>query len=370
MDDSPETNVAAAALDTIKPIKEVLDAEAFVPADVIELARWTAEYYAAGPGDTITAVLPPKARGGRADAHKTMRVAAITVAGLEALASGDLTPKQRDALALLAAAPAGMPTPELAARGVTADAVSRLVRAGFVSVRQDRVDRDPFGASSLQVAAADPERRLTAEQAAAFARLRALADSRRFHVALVHGVTGSGKTELYLRLSAAVRESGRRVLMLVPEIALTPVMVARVPRNVRRARRRAAQRALRRRAARPVAAHPPRRHRRRRRHAVGGVRAARARRPDHRGRRARRLVQAGREPALSRPRRGHRPRTARAGRWWCSGRRRPRWRAATTRAPDATSASCSNAACSIARWRRSPWWTCAKSSRRPGPTWC
>ena len=226
MDDAPGAEIDAGALTSIKPIREVLDAAAFVPAEVVKLARWTAEYYAAGPGDTITAVLPPKARGGRADAHKTMRVAAITVAGIEALASAKLTSKQRDALALLAAAPAGVPTPELAARGVAADAVSRLVRAGFVSVRQDRVDRDPFDAASLRMAAADPERRLTAEQEEALARLRTLAESRRFHVALVHGVTGSGKTELYLRLAAAVRESGRSVLMLVPEIALTPVMVA------------------------------------------------------------------------------------------------------------------------------------------------
>jgi primosomal protein N' (replication factor Y) (superfamily II helicase) len=223
--DAPDANAADAQLKDIKPIREILDAHAFVPAAVIDLARWTAEYYAAGPGDTITAVLPPKARGGRVDAHKTLRVAAITVAGIEALASGTLTPKQRDALTLLAAAPSGVPTPELAARGVAADAVSRLVRTGFVSVRQDRVDRDPFDAAAIQVAAADPLRQLTTEQASAFTRLLTLAESRRFHVALVHGVTGSGKTEIYLRLSAAVRRSGRSVLMLVPEIALTPVMV-------------------------------------------------------------------------------------------------------------------------------------------------
>src|SRR6185295_16877273 len=67
----------------IKPIRELLDAGAFIPPDVVDLAIWTAEYYAAGSGETITAVLPPKARGGRADAHKTMRVAAITAAGLD-----------------------------------------------------------------------------------------------------------------------------------------------------------------------------------------------------------------------------------------------------------------------------------------------
>ena len=104
--------------------------------------------------------------------------------------------------------------------------MSRLVRAGFVSVRLARVERDAFDRPSLGLSAADPERRLTREQTDALARLQLLADSRRFHVALVHGVTGSGKTEIYLRLSAAVRESGRRVLMLVPEIALTPAMVS------------------------------------------------------------------------------------------------------------------------------------------------
>ena len=223
MDDASPAGVAESDL---KPIRQVLDAQAFVPPEVIALARWTAEYYAAGPGDTITAVLPPKARGGRADAHKTIRVAAITVAGLEALAVGRLTPGQRDALARLAGTPDGLPTSLLAARGTAADAVSRLVRQGWVSVRQDRVDRDPFDAPPVQVAAADPARQLTAEQAAALERLRGLADTRRFHVALVHGVTGSGKTEIYRRLAAAVRDSGRRVLMLVPEIALTPVIAA------------------------------------------------------------------------------------------------------------------------------------------------
>ena len=68
----------------------MLDADAFVPPDVVALARWTAEYYAAGVGDTIPALLPPKARGARADAHKTMRMAAITAAGRGARRAVDL----------------------------------------------------------------------------------------------------------------------------------------------------------------------------------------------------------------------------------------------------------------------------------------
>src|SRR5262245_3917810 len=126
----------------VKPIRQVLDDQPFVPADVVALAQWTAEYYAAGPGETITAVLPPKARGARADAHKTRRVASITAAGL-ATPEG-LTARQRETLELLAAAPAGIPTPALAARGISADTVSRLVQHGLVAVRYDRVGRAPF----------------------------------------------------------------------------------------------------------------------------------------------------------------------------------------------------------------------------------
>ena len=224
-----EIDVASAGMDEsqIKPVRHVLDSDAFVPPEVVGLARWTAEYYAAGAGETITAVLPPKARGGRASGHKTMRVAAITAAGLEALGPETLplTPRQRIVLELLAGTPDGIPTPELAAAGSTSDTVSRLAARGLVSLRHDRIDRDPF-AAPFDLPPSDPDRRLTIEQVAALERLRSLADERTFRVALLHGVTGSGKTELYIRLSTAVRDAGRRVLMLVPEIALTPVTAA------------------------------------------------------------------------------------------------------------------------------------------------
>jgi primosomal protein N' (replication factor Y) (superfamily II helicase) len=244
----------------VKPLREVLDASAFVPPDVVALAQWTAEYYAAGVGDTIPALLPPMARGGRADAHKTTRMAAITGAGLEALdadarcstgsrrVSGTqnatrperlegrpLTPMQREVLERLSGTPTGIATPSLAARRIAADAISRLVKRGYISLRQERVDRDPFQdaekgqtrvrplANTLADSNLSPSgRRLTGEQTDALQRLRHLAATHRFQVALLHGVTGSGKTEIYIRLSADMRASGRRVLMLVPEIALTP----------------------------------------------------------------------------------------------------------------------------------------------------
>ena len=212
----------------VKPVRQLLDREAFVPPEVIALARWTAEYYACGVGDAIPALLPPMARGARVDAHKTLRMAAITAAGIEALAA-PMTPKQREALEILAGTPDGLATAVLARRGVSSELVSRLVRSGYVSLRHERLDRSPWSqaaAGAIPDARGTAARSLTAEQTSVLDRLRALASTAGFHVALLHGVTGSGKTEVYLRLAAVVRRMGRRVLMLVPEIALTPAMAA------------------------------------------------------------------------------------------------------------------------------------------------
>ena len=208
----------------VKPLKQVLDAEPFIPSDVVDLARWTAEYYAAGAGEAITAVLPPKTRGERVDAHKTARIISLSAAGMDT--SLHVTARQREALDMLQGAPDGLSSPELTKRGISADIVTRLLKAGLVTARQDRVDRDPFGSASSDLGPADTSRTLSLEQDRALERLLALASTRTFKAALLHGVTGSGKTELYLRLAAAVRESGRRVLMLVPEIALTPQVAA------------------------------------------------------------------------------------------------------------------------------------------------
>jgi primosomal protein N' (replication factor Y) len=94
------------------------------------------------------------------------------------------------------------------------------------------VERDPFdpnagahGASRVTTSRA-PVVDLTQEQSAALETLVARAQAGTYHVALLHGVTGSGKTEIYLRLARAVRESGKGVLLMVPEIALTPAAAA------------------------------------------------------------------------------------------------------------------------------------------------
>jgi primosomal protein N' (replication factor Y) (superfamily II helicase) len=102
------------------------------------------------------------------------------------------------------------------------------VKRGLVVLRDERDDRDPFERAAMIDVVPGANRELTEEQQHAADGLFALADAAEFRVALLHGVTGSGKTEIYLRLTDRVRRSGRQVLLMVPEIALTPSMAALV----------------------------------------------------------------------------------------------------------------------------------------------
>jgi primosomal protein N' (replication factor Y) (superfamily II helicase) len=213
-----------------RDIADVLDADAFVPEDVLTLAQWVADYYACGAGDAIGAAVPPRALDPtRPSVFRTVRVAHLTAQGHEISAGEQLAgvvtgERQREALSLLASSPTGLETAGLARRGVSAATLKRLAGAGLVSFTRRQVERDPFGHAS------DAARReafaLTSEQAGALEQLRAMTRARRFAAALLHGITGSGKTEIYLRLAQEVAASGRGVVMLVPEIALTPAVSA------------------------------------------------------------------------------------------------------------------------------------------------
>jgi primosomal protein N' (replication factor Y) len=220
----PPAGVAA------RNISDVLDADAFVPEDVVALAQWVADYYACGAGDAIGAAVPPRALDAtRQSAFRTVRVAHLTAQGHEISAGDQLAAvvtgeRQREALILLASSPAGLDTVGLGRRGISAATLKRLAGAGLVSFTRRQVERDPFGHASGTIRRETIA--LTSEQAAALEQLRAMTHARRFAAALLHGVTGSGKTEIYLRLAQEVAASGRGVVMLVPEIALTPAVSA------------------------------------------------------------------------------------------------------------------------------------------------
>jgi len=169
---------------------------------------------------------------GRREAFRTVARVRLTALGDDPAVT---RPKrQGELLALLRGAPDGLTARELDARGIGWDVAKRLAASGLAAIDQVRIDRDPFATAAPGTAlstehsapSTQHRRSLTDEQTAAVETLTSLLDAKAFAVGLLHGVTGSGKTEVYLRLAARAMEQGRRVLILVPEIALTPAAAA------------------------------------------------------------------------------------------------------------------------------------------------
>jgi primosomal protein N' (replication factor Y) len=207
----------------------VIDKEALVHGKLLELARWVASRYRASLGDTLDCMLPGAVRKGKR--LRAERTVALAVPEDEALAvAKEFAEKHPARSALLYTlleldepmSPAGL----AASAGVSASVVGTLERAGLVRVTEHSYDL--IG----NIDASVPER-LTPEQTKALVRVRKMIDSHRHATALVYGVTGSGKTELYIRVLQDVlfgqggEPSGKQAIVLVPEISLTPQTVAR-----------------------------------------------------------------------------------------------------------------------------------------------
>ena len=196
-----------------------------LPADWLELVAFVARYYHAPLGEVVALALPPGLR--RADgvsAEDEDPLLDIGVAGTEALQA---TRRPSKALALLQALAQDSPPwrRSVVREREGGEAVGDLLRRGWlVPAAEDAQRLDATG--SLPA--------LTAEQDGALQAM--LADGEGFRSWLLHGVTGSGKTEVYLRLAAHMLTQGRQVLMLVPEIALTPQLEQRVAQRFAAAR--------------------------------------------------------------------------------------------------------------------------------------
>jgi primosomal protein N' (replication factor Y) (superfamily II helicase) len=207
----------------LKRISTVIDAEPIFDAAQLAFLGWAAEYYHHPIGTVLATALPKLLREG-ADAQEAISLWSATDAGRAALAAGALAraPRQRELLQSLASGPA-LTAAALGERLPRwREAMRSLVQQGYVARHEERLSLDVPGTPG-RVATGH---RLSAEQQAAYERVCAHLD--RFGSFLVDGVTGSGKTEVYLRLIEATLARGRAALLLCPEIGLTPQLVARV----------------------------------------------------------------------------------------------------------------------------------------------
>lgn len=212
-----------AFLGRLKPILEVLGPSSFLPAILMELAQWIAQYYCAPLTVALMSVLPQAVRRADATFKQRLWVEPLTAAlPEEAAAALKKAPKQLAAWEHLQKNGPGW----LAELGeVCSPAIWRgLAERNLVSIEARTQDRDPF--LHIPVAESLPHE-MNAEQKAALAVIREEIAAKKPRVVLLHGVTGSGKTEIYLQAIAQVISTGKSALVLVPEIALTPQTVER-----------------------------------------------------------------------------------------------------------------------------------------------
>jgi len=209
-------------LKEVKEVTELVDTEPLLSPDLVDLAFWMSRYYVTPLGQAFEAILPAAVR--RSAGFKTIQLVVRTEKP-EAEVDRVLS-KQRRVLDRLAESGAPLAPRELARQaGCTVAVIKSLEEKGLVRIETRQVDEF---ARDLFIELEEPKAiHLTPEQGLALQRIKNLLAADTFGVLLLQGVTGSGKTEVYLRAIAAVVEAGRQAIVLVPEIALTPQTIRR-----------------------------------------------------------------------------------------------------------------------------------------------
>ncbi|MBA3684438.1 MAG: primosomal protein N' [Planctomycetes bacterium] len=204
---------------TLKTIASRRD-DVRLPAGLLGLIRWGARYYRCSLGEFLAAAVPAPVRdGARMEVARTVEPIADF--------AGTLTKRQREVLAKLPAAATPF-ADVLRLAGTTAGTIERLAEAGALRIASTS------GIQELRLAARDEDFPLTAEQQTAVDAVGEALAAGRHEPFLLYGVTGSGKTLVYLELARRTIAAGKQVLLLLPEIALTPQLAARVRRRIER----------------------------------------------------------------------------------------------------------------------------------------
>ncbi|WP_439860681.1 primosomal protein N' [Pseudomonas sp. MBLB4136] len=211
--------------DKLKPALALLDSQPPLPPALFRLCLWTAQYYQHSLGDTLSWALPVLLRQGEPAEARQERFWLLSEGAQPDDPRLARAPRQRQALKVIAQHPHGVAHQLLSQLQLNKDSLELLREKGLVRIEVRRHAARERHASWL----AQPELPLNAEQQVAERAVRA--GFGRFGAFLLAGVTGSGKTEVYLQLIRATLEAGKQALVLIPEINLGPQTLARFERR-------------------------------------------------------------------------------------------------------------------------------------------
>ncbi len=207
------------SLDAFKPIAEIIDEQSLCPGKLVDLIRWMSAYYIVPVGQVFQAVVPAGVRslaGTKLKKFVVLQDPSLDEANIE-----HLPIKQRKIMRQLIHAAGRLALDDLLQLAeCSLSPIQTLVKAGLLIIEEERVLKDDRPPS--QAIDRSTKRALSVDQRVALTEIVDAFESLQHRTILVHGVTGSGKTEVYMQAIDKAISFGKQTIVLVPEISLTP----------------------------------------------------------------------------------------------------------------------------------------------------
>jgi primosomal protein N' (replication factor Y) len=211
----------------VKDVSEVLDDQPIVDVQLLNLAQWIAQYYLVSLGDVLATMLPPNSRRDSKRLVTLLQPEVVPEDGLESAILRELNKRKgKVSVKTLSGLFSGRRIDRT---------LAKLVARGVITIAEhlakSRRRKAPLPSTVVDVTNIPTSHELNAEQAFALNTVSARIDQGGFETFLLHGITGSGKTEVYLRAMGHARAHRRRSIILIPEISLTPQLLDQMHRH-------------------------------------------------------------------------------------------------------------------------------------------